>query len=102
VVLLYTDGLTEAQNANGEMYGLKRLQDTIAEHAYQGNSEAIFRGVSRDFAKWVGRGYTQKDDATLMVLKYNFKGIRPDSGIKLTVDRSGIDAIEQANWEWES
>lgn len=101
VVLLYTDGLTEAKNESGEMYGLDRLKATVGEHAYQGSTDAIFRGVSRDFAKWVGRSYTQADDATLMVLKYNFKGVKPD-GIRLTVDRSGIDAIERPNWDWES
>ena len=35
-VVIYTDGVTEAQNAAGEFFGKKRLAGVVAIHAAEG------------------------------------------------------------------
>ena len=71
-ILLYTDGITEAMNADGEQFGVKRMHEVFAatppEHSQQ-VAEAIFEAV-RDFV-----GDTpQSDDITCLVLRRNEDG----------------------------
>jgi len=33
-LLLYTDGITEAANADGQEFGASRLQDTLVSHSH--------------------------------------------------------------------
>ncbi|NES22170.1 MAG: AAA family ATPase, partial [Symploca sp. SIO3E6] len=67
VVVLYTDGITEAFNINQEQYGLEKLCEVV-----RGNSslsaEAIKQAVIDDVRRHIG---SQKvfDDITLLVLK---------------------------------
>jgi len=67
VVVLYTDGITEAENMNEVLYGLERLCEVIVENR-QGSAEEIKQVVIDDVRKHIG---TQKvfDDITLVVLK---------------------------------
>lgn len=67
VLLYYTDGITEAENANKELFGLERLKRVLLENSYksaQSIKEEILREVDlfRD-------GYEQVDDITLLVVK---------------------------------
>jgi PAS domain S-box-containing protein len=67
VILFYTDGITEAVNAEGELFGMQRLTDLLAEHAAapaQDVLQAIVDAVE-DFQA----GLPLSDDATLIVLK---------------------------------
>jgi sigma-B regulation protein RsbU (phosphoserine phosphatase) len=67
ILILYTDGITEAENAGQEMFGLDRLEKTIlASHALpaQEISEEILTAV-RSF---IG-DHPQSDDITLMVIR---------------------------------
>lgn len=96
--ILFTDGVTEARNKTGEMFGVERLAKIITEHGNKASAEPIFSAVSREFAEFAGKDFEQADDITLLVLKYNFKGIR--KSIALEVDTSGIAAYEKPNWEW--
>jgi sigma-B regulation protein RsbU (phosphoserine phosphatase) len=67
IVLLYTDGVTEANNKAEEMFGEKRLSDGLIRYhdlPARGIMDAILQDV-RAFAA----GYPQSDDITLMVLK---------------------------------
>ncbi len=100
VVVLYTDGITESQNAKGEMYDVEHLRQSTESHAGRGKAESIFNGISQDFARFVGKDYVQADDTTLFVLKYNFKNIRTDKNLRLEIDTAGISAIEKPNWSW--
>jgi serine phosphatase RsbU (regulator of sigma subunit) len=68
-VVIYTDGVTESQNLQGEFFGRQRLRQTADEHradACHALYEAIENAVS---------GFTenapQADDITLVVLEYN-------------------------------
>ncbi len=67
VVVLYTDGITEAENEQRQLYGLERLCEVICQHVDQ-PAIAILQAVIADLRSHIG---TQKvyDDITLLVLK---------------------------------
>jgi len=67
VVVLYTDGITEAENIDGELYGLERLCAIIRQH-WQQTAYEIQQAVIEDVRQFIGK---QKvfDDITLLVLK---------------------------------
>ena len=67
VVVLYTDGITEAFNLNQEEYGLNRLCKIVSQN-WQLSAEKIKQAVIADVRQHIG---TQKifDDITLVVLK---------------------------------
>ena len=68
-VVLYTDGITEAENAAGEFYGLGRLEAAI-DRAWQQHdtSAAIKQAILNDLHRYTG---TQDllDDVALVVIK---------------------------------
>jgi phosphoserine phosphatase RsbU/P len=66
-LLLYTDGLNEARNADGEEYGLERVQSFAAKHYTASPEELISRYLSDvgDFSKDTKRA----DDLTLLVIR---------------------------------
>jgi sigma-B regulation protein RsbU (phosphoserine phosphatase) len=66
MVLLYTDGVTEAQDRAGEQFGLKRLQEMFQQQTPRGAEAAtgmVFEAL-RDFARTV----PQFDDITCLAL----------------------------------
>jgi serine phosphatase RsbU (regulator of sigma subunit) len=65
LVVLYTDGITEARNDRGEQYGLERLSKTI-EHVRNEPIEHIRDHVLADVMRWSSQ---QQDDATLVLLR---------------------------------
>ncbi len=65
-LILYTDGLTDAQNSAQEFFGLERLQDAIQSHAVLSASE-LRDSLRETVRKWVGVA-PQFDDITLMVV----------------------------------
>jgi len=67
VVVLYTDGITEAENEARKMYGVERLCEVICNNVDE-PAIAIRRAVIADLRSHIG---TQKiyDDITLLVLK---------------------------------
>jgi predicted ATPase/serine phosphatase RsbU (regulator of sigma subunit) len=67
VVVLYTDGITEAENTNGQMYGLKRLCEVIQQNCSK-TAQEIQQAVIEKVRQFIGE---QKvfDDITLLVLK---------------------------------
>jgi len=66
-VVLYTDGITEAENTDGEQYGLERLCEVVSRHWSQ-SAEAIKEAVVADVLSFIGEGEIY-DDITLVVLK---------------------------------
>ncbi len=66
-LLLYTDGISEAQNAEGEEFGMERLEATFQEAAPRGARE-IERCLDEKIAQFVG-DCPQTDDMTLVVLE---------------------------------
>jgi serine phosphatase RsbU (regulator of sigma subunit) len=67
VVVLYTDGITEAENASGELYGLKRLTE-VSKDNWQKSAEEIKQAVIDDLWQHIGE-HTIHDDVTLVILK---------------------------------
>jgi signal transduction histidine kinase/serine phosphatase RsbU (regulator of sigma subunit) len=67
VLVLYTDGITEAENMNREFYGWERLCNVVQTH-HQESAEQIRYAVINDVNQYIGQ---QKvfDDITLIVLK---------------------------------
>lgn len=69
MIIIYTDGITEAKNDKGEMYGLERLIDTVKKYTTQYGPEGVSNHTALDFSQYVGNA-EQQDDITLMVLRY--------------------------------
>jgi sigma-B regulation protein RsbU (phosphoserine phosphatase) len=66
-VVLYTNGLTEAENRKKEPYGLKRLMQVIKEN-WQKSSEEMKQAVVDDLREFMGK-QVPLDDITLLILK---------------------------------
>ncbi|MEI6840240.1 MAG: SpoIIE family protein phosphatase [Methanomicrobiales archaeon] len=67
ILLLYTDGITEADNEAEEMFGEERLREGLVRyHAHP--ARMIMDSVLEDVRAFAA-GYPQSDDITLMVLK---------------------------------
>jgi len=67
VVILYTDGVTEAENINGEFYGLERLCTVAGQH-WQNSVTEIKRAIVDNIHQFIGKRKLL-DDITLLVLK---------------------------------
>lgn len=67
-LVIYSDGVTEAQNAAGEFFGRKRLRETVAGKASAACRE-LFEAIQGAVAAFTG-GAAQSDDLTLVVLEY--------------------------------
>jgi len=67
VILLGTDGLWEARNASGEMFGKDRLFGLLRRNA-RGSAEDITRSVLEHLKAFQGTAEFE-DDATLVVVK---------------------------------
>jgi sigma-B regulation protein RsbU (phosphoserine phosphatase) len=66
IVVIYTDGLTEATNARGELYTIERLEAFLVENRTLGAAEladAIFESVKTH------AGPELRDDATVFVMR---------------------------------
>jgi serine phosphatase RsbU (regulator of sigma subunit) len=67
VTLLYSDGLVEAHDPRGEMFGFPRLRELVAEHATEEGSLGDF--LLRELHTFTGEGWEQEDDITLLTLR---------------------------------
>ena len=67
-LVLYTDGITEAQNAASDFYGLDRLCAVISANWQDASAEAVKTAMIEDLRQFVGSA-TVYDDVTLVVLK---------------------------------
>jgi sigma-B regulation protein RsbU (phosphoserine phosphatase) len=65
-ILLYTDGATEALNADGVEYGVDRLAKALEAAAAQG-AAAVLRHVADDVRAFTGRE-SKQDDFTLIAI----------------------------------
>lgn len=67
VVVLYTDGITEAADADHTLYSLERLCEVVGDH-WQDSAEGIKQAVVDDVRRHIG-DQALYDDLTLIVLK---------------------------------
>jgi serine phosphatase RsbU (regulator of sigma subunit) len=64
--LFYSDGLVEAHDPKGQMFGFPRLRALIAEHGKEG---PLGEFLMEELYSFVGEGWEQEDDITLLTLK---------------------------------
>ncbi len=64
--LFYSDGLVEAHNAEGEMFGLPRLRSLVAEHDEEG---LLVDFLMEELYSFTGDGWEQENDITLVTLQ---------------------------------
>jgi len=67
LIVLYTDGITEAMDVTGELFGEAALAGVLAAH-YELDAPAIRERVLREVRAFVGEA-EQHDDMTMVVLK---------------------------------
>jgi predicted ester cyclase len=65
-VLFYSDGLVEAHDSKGEMFGFPRLRGLVAKH---GEEESLEEALLEELYSFVGEGWKQEDDITLLTLR---------------------------------
>jgi sigma-B regulation protein RsbU (phosphoserine phosphatase) len=68
VLLLYTDGVTEAANATGDEYGSERLIELLRNHGDKDAQEIIEQTL--DSVKRFSQSTSQQDDLTLIAVKH--------------------------------
>ena len=68
MLFLYTDGLSEAQNAEGQQLGRERVRQLVAAHT--GESARQFVTLMEDAAHRHANGARQTDDITLLAVKW--------------------------------
>jgi serine phosphatase RsbU (regulator of sigma subunit)/ketosteroid isomerase-like protein len=64
--LFYSDGLVEAHDPDGQMFGFPRLRALIAEH---GEERSLGDFLLEELYSFVGEGWEQEDDITLLTLR---------------------------------
>jgi sigma-B regulation protein RsbU (phosphoserine phosphatase) len=67
VIVLHTDGVTEAEDQEGKLFGLERLCDSARDH-HRKSAEGIKTGIVEDLMAHIG---TRKihDDITLVIMR---------------------------------
>ncbi len=65
--LFYSDGLVEAHDPKGEMFGFPRLRRMVAEHDAEEGSLVDF--LMDELRSFTGEGWEQEDDITLVTLQ---------------------------------
>ena len=65
IILLFTDGVTEAANRDGKLFGEKRLEQALIKHSHL-ELEDILEKIARDVREFQEK---QDDDITLVLIK---------------------------------
>jgi serine phosphatase RsbU (regulator of sigma subunit)/predicted ester cyclase len=65
-VLFYSDGLVEAHDPEGEMFGFPRLRALVDRH---GEERALGDSLMEELYSFVGESWEQEDDITLLTLR---------------------------------
>ena len=68
MIILYTDGITEAESEAGELYGIERLIDS-AQRAHDKSASQAVADIIHDLKIHIGKQKVH-DDITLVVLKH--------------------------------
>jgi serine phosphatase RsbU (regulator of sigma subunit) len=64
--LFYSDGLVEAHDPKGEMFGFPKLRALISEHD---SERPLGNFLLEELYSFVGEGWEQEDDITLLTLR---------------------------------
>lgn len=70
-IFVYTDGVTEATNADNKFFGVNRMIECL-NHYTEKEQEKVLKGLRREIDDYAGHA-AQFDDITMLGLKYNGK-----------------------------
>lgn len=90
---LYTDGVTEAMNVEGELFGEDRLEETLS-HYSDANPRSIGVGVRRALTDFT-HDAEQSDDITMLALKY---GVPPEEKAVMVLDARRDQLVHVVNY----
>ena len=68
-LLVYADGVPEARNSGGQVYGVSRMTDAL-NCAHGGDAAGLLGDLLADVRTFVGKS-PQFDDITLLAVTYN-------------------------------
>lgn len=99
-LLLFTDGVTEAETADGEMFGTERLI-TLVRHSDDGDPAAMIQRIVEQLTGHAD-GFHATDDLTAMAIRYQPADVatrRENDGagweIQVTRSAAGIETAQQ-------
>lgn len=67
VVLMYTDGIPEARNKDGEFYGMERFRESFKSNAHR-SVQAMYEGILKDLHDFID-GAEILDDITMFLIR---------------------------------
>ena len=67
IVIYYTDGITEAENQNKELFGIDRLKDVLLQNSHLSSKEIKQKLLSE--INNFQNGCEQSDDITFVIIK---------------------------------
>jgi adenylate cyclase len=70
MVCVVSDGVTEAMNPAGELYGVAKLKGALQRNQSAANPAALVRAIRADVAEFAGNAEVA-DDLTLLALRWN-------------------------------
>jgi serine phosphatase RsbU (regulator of sigma subunit)/anti-sigma regulatory factor (Ser/Thr protein kinase) len=88
-LLFYSDGLVEAHDPEGEMFGFSRLRKLIMAQSAD-NGEELVDYLLAELTRFTGTDSEQEDDITLVILQRSKAGVR-DLKTPLQPDATGTD-----------
>lgn len=99
VIILYTDGISEARyrsDQSGILFGVDRIIESIMKLDVK-NSETIFRQLTIDISAFMGYRHKQYDDLSLVVVsRVTDEG---DSSLLTSISEK-IDSTYITEWNW--
>lgn len=99
VIILYTDGITEAHyrsEQNGILFGVDRIVESIMKCGRR-DAATIFKQITIDLSAFMGYKHKQYDDITLIVARY-LPGWAPWTTTSTLPD--SIDFTHVTEWNW--
>lgn len=87
-LLLYTDGVTEAEDRERNLFGVGRLKEVLSRH--QGRSLADLQAGILNAVERFAAGTSQSDDITLLVVRYQLPGSGAQAGGGMDVTWAGV------------
>jgi sigma-B regulation protein RsbU (phosphoserine phosphatase) len=91
LLVLYTDGITEAFDASGSMYGEERLTEFINKHHKKAPKELIV-DLQSDVTDFAGNA-EQSDDMTLLAIKMMKEAVLERRTIKVNAHIASLNAV---------
>jgi serine phosphatase RsbU (regulator of sigma subunit) len=91
ILVLYTDGVTEAMNPQRELYGEERFLAAIRKYGHLDVIEFV-KSVKEDILNFTG-GFEQNDDITLVAIKENMAAV----DVKVNLFKQLFETVQANN-----